>query len=161
MNLQANIFKLPILLIALLYFSSCEKDDIQARESIRGNWTVVEITSLYASFTANGFGTPTATVSEQGQLGTFNFEEDVVDFSFTRNDTLFAGNSTWNLSTERVNAGFTQVTEFTLAIENEFVFDLTFEDATLNSEKDAREVTFTNSPNNGIGVLIVIKLEKN
>jgi hypothetical protein len=159
MNLQLKGFALLLLLISLC-FVSCEKDDIQAQNSILGSWNVVEITSLYANFSDNGF-TPIETISEQGQLGSFNFEEDSVTFTFTRNDTLFTGSSTWNLTTEKRNQGFVRVTDFTLAIDNEFTFELVFEDDTINSEKDAQEITFTNNPNNGNGVLINMVLEKN
>jgi hypothetical protein len=158
MKLSLNI--LSFLFFISLSFTSCEKDEVQATNSIIGNWSVVEITSLYAEFTNNGFN-PIETISEQGLLGTFTFDQDSVAFTFTRNDTLFTGNSTWELTTERVNSGFTQVTEFTLSIDNEFVFDLEFEDGTLNSEKDAQELTFTNNPTNGNGVLINMVVEKN
>lgn len=160
MNLLSNVFKLSILLISLFYFSSCEKDDVQARESMVGNWNVVEIRSLYANFTENGFN-PIETISEQGQFGTFNFEEGVVDFTFTRNDTLFTGNSTWNLTMEKQQSGFFMENRYTLDIENEFIFDVAFGDRTQNSEKNAQEITFRNDPNPGPGVAITMVLEKN
>ena len=77
MNLQLNVFALLLLLISLC-FASCEKDDVQAKNSIKGNWNVVEITSIYAEFTDNGY-TPIETISDQGQLGNFNFGEDSVN----------------------------------------------------------------------------------
>lgn len=161
MNLQLKVFTLLLLAISFC-FASCEKDDIQARNSIMGSWNVVDITSFYATFSGNG-ANPIETISEQGQLGNFNFEEDSVTFTFTRNDTLFTGSSTWNLSTEKRQDGFATVTDFTLMIENEFIFDVSFENGTINSEKNAQEVTFNNGnqPRNGLGVVISMVLEKN
>jgi len=162
MNLQLKILTLLLLIISLC-FVSCRKVDMQeAKNSITGNWNVVEIRSLYAEFTNNGFHDPIETISEQGQLGNFNFEEDSVTFTFTRNDTLFTGNSTWNLTSEKRQDGFGIAIDFTLVIENEFTFDVKFENGTINSEKNAQEVTFTKSkPRNGLGVAITMVLEKN
>jgi hypothetical protein len=162
MNLQLKVFGLLLLIISLS-FVSCKKYDLQeAKNSIIGNWSVVDITSFYATFSGNG-SRPIETISEQGQLGNFNFEEDSVTFTFTRNDTLFTGSSAWNLTSEKRQEGFVMVTDATLVIENEFIFDVGFENGTINSEKNAQEVTFNdgNQPRNGIGVVISMILEKN
>lgn len=49
------------------------------------------MTSYYGSFSEITFS-PEDEVKESGQLGEFNFGEDSVEFSFTRNDTLYSGN---------------------------------------------------------------------
>lgn len=154
-------FKFPLLLLILisLVYISCKKDDIQAQNSMVGDWNVVEINSFYGEFTATG-SRPIETIVEQGQLGTFNFDQDSVTFTFTRNDTLFTGNSAWNLLTEEQRSGFFTELVFTLTIENEFIFDVGFEDRTRDSERNAQELTFMNNPNNGPGVQITMILEK-
>jgi hypothetical protein len=164
MNLHLKAPTLLLLLISLC-FVSCQKYDLQeAKNSITGNWSVVEITSFYAEFNGNG-ARPIETISEQGQLGNFNFEEDSVTFTFTRNDTLFTGNSAWSFTSEQRQAGFVMEVDATLVIENEFTFGVTFEDGIINSEKNAQEVTFSNGNRtgvrNGIGVSISMILEKN
>lgn len=144
----------------LVLFAACNKDEIQAEKSIEGNWKVVEITSYYGEFFSNGGFDPSETILDSGDLGSFNFSENFVDYSFTRNDTLFSGNGSWVLELEKVNQGFTKVNKFTLTIEGHFEFDVAFEDQTKNAEKNAKELTFMEYPTSGFGVGIELKLEK-
>ena len=157
MNKQLWLSLLGIIIIPFI-FTSCKKDEVQAAESLNGIWDVIGISSYYGDFSNNGFN-PTETIEEDGQLGTFNFMEDSVDFNFTRNDTLFAGVGAWDIDVERVNAGFVRVPVFTLSIENHFLFDVSFGDETRNSEKNATTATFVTTPT-GLGVLIEMSLEK-
>ena len=140
-------------------FMACNKDELQAENSIEGIWDIVEITSIYGEFSENGFS-PSETISETGELGTFIFTHDSVDFHFTRNDTIYTGTESWNITAKKVREGFIRVTEFKLTIENQFLFEVTFEDATKNSEKDAKSVIFVEQPPIGLGVLIEISSEK-
>jgi hypothetical protein len=157
--------KLPgrILLLCTIVFSisftSCRKDQVQAERSIEGSWEVVSITSIYAEFSANGYN-PDSTFSDTGNLGTFDFADETVNYSFTRHGNLYSGSGNWDISAERVNSGFTKVTRFTLDIGNDFLFEAVFEDATKNSEKNATEVSLTETPTSGYGVLIQMILEK-
>ena len=140
-------------------FMACKKDEIQAEDSIEGVWDIIEITSLYAEFSENGFD-PSETISETGQLGTFTFMQNSVDYTFTRNDTLYSGSKSWNLELEKIREGFSKVNDFTLSIEDDFLFDVTFEDGTKNSEKNAKRATFEEWPTSGFGVGINMILEK-
>ncbi len=133
---------------------------MQAENSIEGVWEIVGIISQYGTFSENSF-IPSQKVEELGQLGTFTFGEESVDFNFTRNDTMYSGSSSWVLDFEKVNAGFTKEPKFTLTITDHFLFDVFFEDGTKNSEKDAEQATFTATPSSGIGVQIEFSLEKN
>ena len=153
-----KVFTLSLMIIPLV-FMSCRKDDEQAEKSIVGIWDVVQIKSIYGTFTGTGFS-PTETVEEEGDFGVFSFGVDSVDYSFTRNDTLFSASSTWELTSERVNEGFNKVTIYEVTIDNQFIFEVEFEDGTNNSEENAEEVTFISTPNEGIGVLIEMRLEK-
>ncbi len=151
-----------LLFLAFSFFAitSCEKDEKQAVNSLEGEWNVVAINSIYGEFLENGF-IPDETIAEEGQLGTFHFMESKVDYNFVRNDTTYSGNSLWSLEASKVNDGFVRTNQFTLSIENEFLFDVTFGDATKNSEKNATEATLVQSPTEtGYGVQIEISLQK-
>ena len=153
-------FTLLGLILISLCFITCNKDENQARKSIEGDWNVIAINSTYGNFSGNGFD-PDTTIEETGELGTFMFGDDSVLFNFTRNDTLNVGSSTWSIKSEKVNSGFTRVTDFTLTIDNTFVFNVEFEDGTKNSEKKAKKATFIETPDSGYGVLMEMSLEKN
>ena len=153
---------LTLLSLAILFvtiFISCDKNEVQAENSIEGIWNLVAITSYYGDFSNNGFN-PTETVSDAGELGDFTFTQNSVDFNFTRNDTTYTNSSSWNLDYEKVNSGFTKVPKFTLEINDQFLFDVVFEDNTKNAEKNAKTMTFTETPTDGFGVSIEISLEK-
>ena len=96
MNYKFHTLSLLIFLLCSIGLSSCNKDDIQAENSINGIWNVTEIYSLYANFTQNGFNNPTETLTETGALGFFHFEGENVEYQFTRNDTLYTGNRSHN-----------------------------------------------------------------
>lgn len=151
-----------LLFLAFSFFTitSCEKDEKQAINSLEGEWDVVSINSIYGEFLENGFS-PDETISEEGQLGTFHFMESTVEYEFERNDTTYSGNSPWSLEVSKVNNGFIKTNQFTLSIENHFLFDVTFGDATKNSEKNANEAKLVQSPTEtGYGVQIEISLKK-
>lgn len=161
-----TLLKIGYLVIVIaLTFIACKKDEVKAEESLEGEWKIVSINSEYGTFTQSQFGSsfdPFDEVSENGDLGFFEFIESTVDFEFTRNDTMYTGNESWNLDLERVNVGFTRVNEYTLTIENQFLFDVAFGDETKNSEKNATSITFLETPSeNGYGVRIQMELEKN
>ena len=156
--------KQKLLILFTLIFSllliSCNRDRVQAKKSIEGTWNVVAISSQYGEFVQNGFIADT-TIAESGELGTFDFAKESVAYTFTRNDTSFTGNESWEISAEKVNNGFTRVTEFTLTLGNAIVYDVFFEDGTKNSEKKANTARFTETPTEvGPGVIIELSLEK-
>ena len=148
-----------VLLLIGLTLASCNRDEIQAQKSLVGSWDVTAITSIYIP-PPGVRNDPSDRVDEAGALGTFEFTEDSVYFSFTRNDTLYTGNSAWLLDRTRVREGFFRVNRFTLGIANQFLFDVTFGDRTANSEKNATSVTFLNDLLNGGTVWYTISLEK-
>lgn len=145
------------LLFIPLMFATCTKEQLQhAGNSVQGTWNVIEIKSIYYDG-----GRPTV-IEEDGLLGNFNFMADSVSFEFTRNDTLYAGNSAWDLKLEKVNDGFYKRSVYTLTIEDQFAFDVTFEDGTTWSEKDAQQMTFLNGCHDSVPELCIeLLLEKN
>lgn len=140
MSLGNKLSLFSLLLIPVL-FMGCNRDEIQAEKSIEGNWEIVSIATNYGSFDVNSFAA-TDRVEESGTLGSMNFTEQTVDLNFTRNDTSYTGTEQWSLAYEKVNSGFIRVPQFTLTIENQFVFDVLFEDGTKNAEKKATRMTF-------------------
>lgn len=158
MKTQSNIRILSTIMILCLFFA-CAKDEKQAASSIKGDWEITAINSIYGDFSGNGFA-PDTTIEESGELGTFMFNDDMVEFNFTRNDTIYVGNGAWDIKAKKVNSGFTKVTQFTLDIDTHFQFDVSFEDGTKNSEKKATSATFVEMPDDGYGVLMELFLEK-
>jgi hypothetical protein len=148
-----------LIIITSAMFIGCNKDYIQATDSIEGAWDLVAISSHYGEFSNNGVS-PIGTVSESGQLGTFYFTKDSVDFNFMRNDTLYAAKAAWSLDLEKVRSGFTRENDFTLTIEDHFLLEVSFEDETRNAEKNASNMTFIETPVSGFGALIEMTLEK-
>lgn len=145
-------------MIALVCIS-CQNDEVQAEESLEGVWDIVSITSYYGQFSETSFDA-SETVSESGQLGTFEFIQDSVAYSFTRHDTAYAGNMSWILELEKVRSGFSRENQFTLTVEDRFVFNVSFEDETRNAEKDATTTAFVTIPEEGSSVFVEMSLEK-
>lgn len=152
---------IPILLTILiaLGFVSCASDEVQAEESLEGIWDIVAITSYYGAFSATGF-TASETLTESGQMGTFEFVQDSVAYSFTRNETAYAGHVAWVLDLEKVRSGFSRENQFTMRIEDRFLFDVSFEDETRNAEKEARAVSFIEILESEVRLLVEMALEK-
>ncbi|MEM6345055.1 MAG: hypothetical protein AAF927_14285 [Bacteroidota bacterium] len=157
---MSNSFKLLLGILALPLLVSCNRNQIQAENSLEGNWTVVAINSYYGDFGPNTFNVE-ETIEESGSLGTFNFTEERLTFSFTRNDTLFAASTPWTLSADKVREGFFRVPAFALSIENSFDFDVQFENETKNAERDADNVRFVSNLEEDSAVYIEMSLEKN
>jgi hypothetical protein len=156
MNLKSNVFKFFIFTILLAFLSSCDKEDIQAAEdSVIGSWNVTQIKSHYG-YKSLG------TITDEGVLGTFKFTENSVEYSFTRNDTLYSDTTTWNFNAEEPSRGFLQSTIYTIDIKDRFVFDVTYENGTINSEKNAQEMTLLRESEDCMNgeISIELRLEK-
>ncbi len=146
------------LLLVSLMLIACVKDEKQASNSIEGLWQVNEMITIYAY--DNGGFLDEDVVEEQGDLGSFDFGENIVDYEFIRNDTLFSGQENWTLSTERVNEGFIRVTKFTLKVGERFEFDVAFGDQTKNAEKNATEMRLIQMPGEQEEVYFQMMMEK-
>ncbi len=138
-RLKKNTMRILFLLtgiICCLAATSCQKANIRAGEaSLEGIWRVTEIRSSYG--TRVELGTEiTEEFTESGTLGTFEFSEEEVSYSYTRLDTLYENTATWQLERERVNEGFTKVEKYTLTLDNE-AFVCEFGDQTQDAERDA------------------------
>lgn len=150
-----KIFTLALVLLLI----SCSKDLDQGIDSLRGTWQVTYIKSSYGEFFTNGFDT-NEVLEEEGDLGTFIFNEKTVDFDFIRNDTLYAGTALWKLDLEKVREGFFRSNAFTLTLEDNFDFEAQFGDATKNAEKNATALSLVDFPTQGFGVAIEMDLIK-
>lgn len=146
-------------LISSLLMMSCSKDIDQARESINGTWNVTTAFTSTGSFSGSTFIADTDQ-TETGNLGTFEFSDSQVVYDFIRQDTSYVGDNSWVLSSERVNAGFTKVTKYTLSIDDTFLFDVFFGDGTSDSQDDASIIQLTQEASPDYPVLIVLNLEK-
>lgn len=128
--------------LVLLVFSSCEKQNLRnAEDSLVGTWSVTEIFSATGERTTNGISI-TNEETETGDLGTFTFTEEQLDYTFTRQGTTASGNANWTLERTKENSGFTKVEVYTLSFED-FVFDCAFGDETSDAENNAVEVRLT------------------
>ncbi|MEL6588961.1 MAG: hypothetical protein AAFQ87_04325 [Bacteroidota bacterium] len=148
-----------LLLLLSLSLFSCQREEIQALESLEGEWNVVAIESLYGAFTRTT-GNATEIVEDAGQLGTMTFEEETVRFTFTRNDTLFSGTSDWELAYEKVRSGFFRVPQYTLTIDELGEFDVAFEDGTNNSQRNAESAEFRQNTIEPSERVLIFNLEK-
>ncbi len=149
---------LSLIAVSLL-LSACNRNEIQATDSLEGEWIITAITSYYGDFSNNGFS-PIETVEESGQLGSMSFGEDSVSYEFTRNDTLYVGSSLWMLTEEKVNEGFFRVPKFTLVMGDVFVFEVAFGNQTKNAERNATDITLTRVVEQRNGLLVEMELEK-
>lgn len=143
---------LPLLFICTL--TNCAKDEVQGAKSLVGVWEVVAISSQYGTQVPGGGWSPDEVIDENGNLGTFEFFEDTYRYEFTRVDTLYTGNGSWDLESERVRTGFSTAPEFTLSLENDVQYKVEFEDQTRNAEKNAEKVRFIEEPKNGLFILL-------
>jgi hypothetical protein len=84
-----------------------------------------------------------------------------LDYNFEANNEFYAGNEPWTMKTEKVNAGFTRTTQHTLTIQNQFVFDVMFEDGTKNSERNAKLMTLAKNATVDQPFALTITLKKN
>ncbi len=134
-----------LLLIISLLLTACQDDLEEGIDSLEGSWQVTTVESFYKIPQTDG-SLEWSNVSEDGNLGRFEFAEDTVSFQFNRNDTLYQGAERWHLSKTRVNEGFFKVNLFTLQIGDTFTFECEFEDQTKNSEKNARYITLRTKP---------------
>ena len=161
---QKYINLLIIIIIGFLTIFSCVEDQVQAEESLEGNWEVIEIISSYGKFYEFGHDS-ISTVRETEKLGSFIFKSNVngvnnVDYNFKRNDTLFSASKSYNLDLIKIQSGFFKEKKFTLMIEDLYIYDVQFGNYTRNSEKKAKEMELLYWPNSGFGPGIQIFLEK-
>lgn len=152
------------LILILSLFSAiiigCKSDEVQATNSLEGSWQITSVVTTMGTFNGSTFISE-ENVKETGELGTFDFTENTVAFSFIQNKEVVVGNETWEFKTEKVNAGFTRVNKHTLTIGNAYLFDVTFEDATKNAEKNAKTITFVKAPTTQKPYGISLLLKKN
>lgn len=124
---------LLLLIIFTIVLSSCGKSKLQhAQESLVGNWKVAKIY------------TPTPNEGEQqnesGNLGSFQFGEKEVTYSFNSNGKSYQGTSPWQLTVKSVPSGFHKVPEYTLQLDNQLHFIATFGDQTSDATVNATRV---------------------
>lgn len=134
-----HLFKTYILILLVLISFSCRKDKGQAKRSLRGEWAVTQAYSAYGEYTSAGF-LGRSQILDNGDIGTFVFDKKSVSYSFMRNDSIFEGESEWKLKTDRIWEGARRVTQFTLELEDEFVFDVGFGNESKNAENKATKV---------------------
>lgn len=145
-----NVF----LLFSILMLFSCNEDLEQGEDSLIGTWNVV-----YAE--TNPVNFENQLPPDIGNLGTFTFKNNIVDYYFIHNQDTILGSSPWRLRLDKVRQGFFRGNRFTLQLESYLDFEVEFEDGTTNSEKDAREIELIQDvePNPTIDYLI-LKLNK-
>lgn len=133
-----NLLRLFSSVVILGFVTACESDLEQATDSLSGHWEIETIVSYYPD--ANGHQW---VEQRNGVFGHFTFTDDDVSYEYIRNDTMYTDTTSWNLTSKKVNAGFSKIREFTLVIGNGEVYECLFEDQTKNAEKKASQVTLT------------------
>lgn len=154
MRLTLITIKLLLVLTLGASLTSCNRQEQNAKKSLEGRWKVTEIQTYYGAYSSE-------VILEEGNLGYFNFNQDLAAYSFNHNDTLYSGNTTWDLDVDKQNAGFFRETVFTLSLHSDYTFDVFFEDGTRNSERDAEYIRLSNHTTADYDdVLIALELEK-
>jgi predicted nucleotide-binding protein (sugar kinase/HSP70/actin superfamily) len=125
---------------------SCNRDEVQAENSVRGVWQITSTNVTKGEFDESNFVSNESEM-QTGQLGSFDFGEDVVTYNLNIGEEIMSGTKEpWTLTTKKVNSGFTRINVNTLTIGNKFVFDVTFEDGTKNSERKATRMALVSDP---------------
>jgi len=133
-------YTLYLAILLLVTLTACEKRNLKnAEKSLQGTWEVQTIHSTYGIKTALGTQTDKE-YNEEGELGQFIFDDEMVEYRFTRLDTIYENKNSWNLIREKVNAGFTNADQYTLTIDD-FEFICAFGDETSDAEKKATEIS--------------------
>jgi len=128
-----------LLVLSIFLFVGCEKANIKAGEtSLKGTWIVTKINTAYGSRTDLGTNT-TQNIEESGTLGQFEFMEDHLLATYTRVDTTYELDTSWELKRDKVNEGFFRVERYSLCL-NEQIFQCQFGDETKDAERNANEV---------------------
>lgn len=149
-----HIKNLFFIFLSTLMLSSCSKSKLQhAQESLIGNWTV---TKAYLPTPANG-----ETQQQTGKLGTFQFGEKEVAYSFENNGKTYKGTSPWQLTMKKIPSGFINVPEYTLQLKDNLQFIATFGDQTSDATVRATKVGLSKKDNSGEIPKIQLWLEKN
>ncbi len=156
---------LSTFLTLTLLITACNRDEVQGNKSLKGTWTVTEITSIYGDYSVTENGViavdETSRNTASGELGTFTFSKKEVTYSYSHDDSTYAGHGAWQLNLARVNQGFTKTNEWTLVVENQHTYDLRFEDQTKNAEKKANDLELDKWPSeSGTGIAYLFKLRK-
>lgn len=112
-------------LFFLVLLSSCMSKSDSASESLQGVWNVTKI-----SQTVDG-----TTDSQDGMLGTFEFTQTTVDYSYQFNGVTEANDFEYQLDITRENAGFTKVDRFDIIGEENF--RVRFGDQTSDAHENA------------------------
>lgn len=112
-------------LFFLVLLSSCMSKSDSASESLQGVWNVTKI-----SQTVDG-----TTDSQDGMLGTFEFSQTTVDYSYQFNGVTEANDFEYQLDITRENAGFTKVDRFDIIGEENF--RVRFGDQTSDAHENA------------------------
>lgn len=136
---RANLSYVLLILLFSFLASSCEKRDLsQGEKSIEGTWTVSEMNVAYGRATNLSSFIDTVLTFTDG-LGSFDFTDEKVTWTFEPGDSISINDENWDLTTHKENSGFTRVRVFTL-ITDSFEFDCVFDNETKNSEKNAEKL---------------------
>ncbi len=138
------MFKLPtsqfyFCFLCLSILGACGKSDLQhAENSLIGSWEVISIQTSTGERLENGISFE-SNETEEGELGTFTFTDDLVSYSFDRLEQNYANELNWVLIREKVNQGFSNVEQFTLEMDS-LSYICKFGDETSDAEKNANFV---------------------
>ena len=129
---------LPILLLITLVACG-DKDLDNAKKSLVGNWTVNRV---YTQLPGGN------DQQQTGNLGTFQFTQNQLNYSFTKDGATQNGQSAWNLRREMVNSGFVKVEKYTLDFDGRS-FVCAFGDETSDAEKNATAIRLEDKDGSG------------
>ncbi len=143
--LNRNLMKIYplILLIAItLVLGRCTKPEIHASNSLVGTWKVDSLVILYINKTSTGSSTTDSIWRTQGNIGQFDFTEEMVKYDYKKRNVQQNSNVNYTLRTFKENAGFTKVRKWEIILPNK-TYHVEFGDQTSDAHKNARKITLT------------------
>lgn len=126
-----------VLIGIITTYSSCANEEVSAKESLPGFWKVISIKSFYAQFSINGGNSGPNVISQEGDLGNFQFSENgVVSYMFLRNDTTYQDTTKWILQSRTERSSGFKVTKYSLDISSDLKFEVLFGNGAKNFTKE-------------------------
>jgi hypothetical protein len=135
-----------LLVTFILVLSCCTKPEIHASNSLVGTWKVDSLVILYINKTSTGSSGTDSIWESKGDIGSFDFTEEMVKFNYKKRNIHQNDNVNYTLHAFKKNAGFTKVRKWEIILPNK-TYSLEFGDQTSDAHKNARKITLTFEPN--------------
>lgn len=139
-----NIIYILIPLSLLLTFS-CTKPETHGSQSLTGVWKLDSLRILYIIKTPTGGSETDSIWRATGNIGTFEFLEDVVKYDYLTRNVQEKSTKNYTLRTFKEHSGFFKVRKWELSLP-EKTYILEFGDQTSGAHIRAKKMTLISDP---------------